>query len=128
MADKIYRRTTQSSPILKSNAGKKARKRNIILNFRVTEQEKNLIEKRIELSGLRKSDYFIESCLYQKILIKGNIRTSDKMKEQLARIADALKECEEENFFGVLSGEDVIALKTILEMLTKTARKKGGES
>ena len=128
MADKIYRRTIQSSSILKSNAGKKARKRNVILNFRVTEQEKNLIEKRIELSGLRKSDYFIESCLYQKILVKGNIRTSDKMKEQLARIADALKECEEENFFGVLSGEDVIALKTILEMLTKTARKKGGES
>ena len=128
MTDKIYRRTTQSSLILKSNAGKKARKRNIILNFRVTEQEKNLIEKRIELSGLKKSDYFIESCLYQKILVKGNIRTSDKMKEQLAWIADALKECEEENFFGVLSGEDVIAVKTILEMLTKIAQKKGGES
>lgn len=127
MADKIYRRTTQSSHTLKSNDGKKARKRNIILNFRVTEQEKNLIEKRIELSGLKKSDYFIESCLYQKILVNGNIRTSDKMKEQLARIADALKEFEEEDFSGVLSGEDVIALKTILEMLTKTAQKKGGE-
>lgn len=127
MADKIYRRTTQSSHTLKSNDGKKARKRNIILNFRVTEQEKNLIEKRIELSGLKKSDYFIESCLYQKILVKDNIRTSDKMKEQLARIADALKEFEEEDFSGVLSGEDVIALKTILEMLTKTAQKKGGE-
>lgn len=128
MADKIYRRTTQSSSILKSNDGKKVRKRNIILNFRVTEQEKNLIEKRIELSGLKKSDYFIESCLYQKILVKGNIRTSDKMKEQLARIAAALKEPKEEAFSGVLSGEDIIALKTILEMLTKTAQKKGGES
>lgn len=128
MADKIYRRTTQSSPILKSNDGKKARKRNVILNFRVTEQERNLIEKRIELSGLKKSDYFIESCLHQKILIKGNIRTSDKMKEQLARIADALKESEEEDFSDVLSGEDVIALKMILEMLTKIAQKKGGES
>ena len=127
MADKIYRRTTQSSHTLKSNDGKKARKRNVILNFRVTEQEKNLIEKRIELSGLKKSDYFIESCLYQKILVKVNIRTSDKMKEQLARIADALKDSEEEDFSGVLSGEDVIALKTILEMLTKTAQKKGGE-
>lgn len=127
MADKIYRRTTQSSPILKSNDGKKARKRNVILNFRVTEQEKGLIEKRIELSGLKKSDYFIESCLYQKILVKGNIRTSDKMKEQLAKIADALKESEAEDFSGVLSGEDIIALKTILEMLTKTARKKEGE-
>lgn len=128
MADKIYRRTTPPSHTLKSNDGKKARKRNIILNFRVTEQEKNLIEKRIELSGLKKSDYFIESCLYQKILVKGNIRTSDKMKEQLAKIADALKESEEEDFSGVLSGEDVIALKTILEMLTKNDRKKGGES
>lgn len=128
MADKIYRRTTQSSPILKSDAGKKARKRNIILNFRVTEQEKGLIEKRIELSGLKKSDYFIESCLYQKILVKGNVRTSDKMKEQLAKIADALKESEAEDFSGVLSGEDVIALKTILEMLTKIAQKKRGES
>ena len=128
MTDKIYRRTTQSSPILKSNDGKKARKRNVILNFRVTEQERNLIEKRIELSGLKKSDYFIESGLYQKILIKGNIRTSDKMKEQLARIADALKESEEEDFSDVLSGEDVIAVKTILEMLTKIAQKKGGES
>ena len=120
MADKIYRRTTQPSPILKSDAGKKARKRNVILNFRVTEQEKGLIEK--------KSDYFIESCLYQKILVKGNIRTSDKMKEQLAKIADALKESEEEDFSDVLSGEDVIAVKTILEMLTKIAQKKGGES
>ena len=128
MADKIYRRTTQSSPILKSDAGKKARKRNVILNFRVTEQEKGLIEKRIELSGLKKSDYFIESCLYQKILVKGNIRTSDKMKEQLAKIADALKESEAEDFSGVLSGEDIIALKTILEMLTKIVQKKGGES
>lgn len=127
MTDKIYRRTTQSSPILKSNDGKKARKRNVILNFRVTEQEKGLIEKRIELSGLKKSDYFIESCLYQKILVKGNIRTSDKMKEQLAKIADALKESEAEDFSSVLSGEDVIALKTILEMLTKNARKKEGE-
>ena len=126
MADKIYRRTTQSTHTLKSDAGKKARKRNVILNFRVTEQERNLIEKRIELSGLKKSDYFIESC--QKILIKGNIRTSDKMKEQLARIADALKESEEEDFSDVLSGEDVIAVKTILEMLTKIAQKKGGES
>ena len=59
---------------------------------------------------------------------KGNIRTSDKMKEQLAKIADALKESEEEDFSDVLSGEDVIALKTILEMLTKIAQKKGGES
>ena len=50
------------------------------------------------------------------------------MKEQLARIADALKESEEEDFSDVLSGEDVIALKMILEMLTKIAQKKGGES
>lgn len=67
MADKIYRRTTQPSPILKSDAGKKARKRNVILNFRVTEQEKGLIEKRIELSGLNEI-----RLLYRKLSVSEN--------------------------------------------------------
>lgn len=127
IADKIYRRTTQSSDALKRNHNTKARKRNVIVNFRVTEQEKKLIDKRIELSGLKKSDYFIESCLYQKILVKGNIRTSDKMKEQLGKMAELLNKSEEKDFPGALSQEDIIVLKTISEMLIKIAWKKGGD-
>ncbi len=125
MADKIYRRTTQLSDTPKRKDDEKARKRNVIVNFRVTQKEKELIDRRIELSGLKKSDYFIESCLYQKILVKGNIRTSDMMKEQLGNIAEILNASERKDFSDELSKEDVMTLKTIAEMLLEITNKGG---
>lgn len=125
MADKIYRRTTQLSDTPKRKDDEKARKRNVIVNFRVSQKEKELIDRRIELSGLKKSDYFIESCLYQKILVKGNIRTSDTMKEQLGKITDILNAMEGKDFSDTLSQEDVMTLKTIAEMFLEITNKGG---
>ena len=125
MADKIYRRTTQLSDTPKSKDDEKARKRNVIVNFRVSQKEKELIDRRIELSGLKKSDYFIESCLYQKILVKGNIRTSDTMREQLGKIAEILNASEGKDFSDVFSQEDGMTLKTIAEILLEITNKGG---
>lgn len=125
MADKIYRRTTQLSDTPKRKDDEKARKRNVIVNFRVSQKEKELIDRRIELSGLKKSDYFIESCLYQKILVKGNIRTSDTMKEQLGKITEILSAMEGKDFSDTLSQEDVMTLKTIAEMFLEITNKGG---
>ncbi|MBO5173510.1 MAG: mobilization protein [Eubacterium sp.] len=125
MADKIYRRTTQLSDTPKRKDDEKARKRNVIVNFRVSQKEKELIDRRIELSGLKKSDYFIESCLYQKILVKGNIRTSDTMREQLGKIAEILNASEGKDFSDVFSQEDGMTLKTIAEILLEITNKGG---
>ena len=92
--DKIYRRPTQSNGTPKKKKDEKARKRNVIINFRVSPQEKELIEKRIALSGLSKSEFFIQSCMYQKILVKGNVRTYDEMRKQLAVIKEHLSKVE----------------------------------
>ena len=59
--DKIYRRSTQVSNTPKKKKDEKARKRNNYLNFRVSPNERTLIERRIELSGLDMSTYFIQS-------------------------------------------------------------------
>lgn len=125
MADKIYRRTTQLLDTPKRKDDEKARKRNVIVNFRVSQKEKELIDRRIELSGLKKSDYFIESCLYQKILVKGNIRTSDTMREQLGKIAEILNASEGKDFSDVFSQEDGMTLKTIAEILLEITNKGG---
>ena len=69
--DKIYRRATQLSDTPKKKKNEKNRVRNIIMNFRVSPQEKELIDARIALSGLPRAEYFISSCLYQSILVKG---------------------------------------------------------
>lgn len=65
MQDKIYRRNTQSGGTPKKKKDEKARKRNTIMNFRVSPTEKSLVDKRIALSGLSKSQFFIQSCMYQ---------------------------------------------------------------
>ena len=61
----------------------KRRKRNVIMNFRVSPEEKERIEERIALSGLMKSEYFINSCLGSTLTVYGNVRTFEKMRQSL---------------------------------------------
>ena len=110
---RIYRKqTTEPKPKKKKN--EKNRKRNMCINFHVSETEKNLIEKRIALSGMTKVKFFVESCLYQAILVKGNIRTFDKIRERLSAIESKLSDMEEN---PKLTREELLELRTILEML-----------
>ncbi len=74
---RIYKIQTEE-PKPKKKKNEKNRKRNVFMNFRVSEKERELIEKRIALSGMTKAEFFIQSCLYQAIFVKGNIRTFDK--------------------------------------------------
>lgn len=88
--DKIYRRATQVSGTPKKKKVEKNRVRNTIMNFRVSPQEKELIDARIAMTGLPRAEYFISSCLYQKILVKGNVKTFGDIKSKIGVIADAV--------------------------------------
>lgn len=68
---KIYRRPTQLGGTPKRKKNEKNRVRNTIMNFRVSPDEKKLIEARISATGMTKAEFFIQSCLYQKILVRG---------------------------------------------------------
>ena len=110
---KIYKVQTEA-PKPKKKRNEKNRKRNTFLNFRVTEKEKNLIDRRIAISGMTKAEFFIQSCLYQAILVRGNIRTFDKIRERLSAIESKLSDMEKN---PELSKDDLMELRTILEML-----------
>ena len=113
--DKIYRRPTQESGTPKKKKNEKNRKRNTIMNFRVSPQEKELIEARIKLLGLPKAEFFIESCLYQKVLVKGNIRTFTEIKNQVKEVADVINKNPNLEDLDPAQAE---SLRTILELLT----------
>ena len=102
------------APKPKKKRNEKNRKRNTFMNFRVSETERALIEKRIALSGMTKAEFFIQSCLYQAILVRGNIRTFDKIRESLSAIESKLSDMEKN---PELTKEELIELRTILEML-----------
>ena len=136
---RIYKIQTEE-PKPKKKKNEKNRKRNTFMNFRVSETERALIEKRIALSGMTKAEFFIQSCLYQAILVRGNIRTFDKTKaeffiqsclyqailvrgnirtfdkirERLSAIEIKLSDMEKN---PELSKDDLLELRTILEML-----------
>lgn len=91
------------------------------MNFRVSETERALIEKRIALSGMTKAEFFIQSCLYQAILVRGNIRTFDKISERLSAIEIKLFDMEKN---PELTKDDLLELRTILEMLAFVYKRK----
>lgn len=114
--DKIYRRTTQLGGTPPKKKNEKNRVRNIIMNFRVSPREKELIDARIKLTGKPRSKFFIESCLYQTILIKGNIKTFSEINDKIAEIAESV---DKNPKLEGLEPELQESLKTILEIMDK---------
>lgn len=112
--DKIYRRETQKSGTPKKKKNEKNRKRNRIMNFRVSPAEKELIDARIRLSGMPRAEFFIESCLYQTVLVKGNVRTFTEIKEQILELKKMLQERPNLETFEPVQRE---SLRIILEIL-----------
>ena len=60
------------------------RKRELTVSFRPSKEQKIAIEKRVELSGLTKSNYIIRSCLYNRIVVVGK-------KENVKKIVNGNK-------------------------------------
>jgi len=111
----VYRRESLSKgKRKKKKKDEHARKRHSIINFRVTPEERELIEARIDLSGLSRSEFFIESCLNQHITVIGNVRTFDEISVRLSRIEAIVRgDIRDEVFTAV----DIENFETILELL-----------
>lgn len=101
---------------IKKKRNEHNRLRDIIVNFRVSPQEKEILDARIFASGMSKQNYYRQSCLYQKILVTGNIRSFDRIRKAVGEIAETLKV--NPNYEG-LTLEQQSMLKTILEILDR---------
>lgn len=116
---KIYRRDNIVSGVTPKKKNEKNRKRSVIVNFRVTPEEKQLIDERIALSGLPRAEFFIQSCMYQKVITFGNVKTFDGIKKKLVAIDEHLQAVEKSEEMDL---EILESLRMILEMLTGLER------
>ena len=123
--DKIYRRKTQLGDTPKKKKDEKARKRNVIMNFRVTPQEKELIEQRIAISGMPKAEFFIQSCMYQTVLVRGNVKTFDELKGRIQEIEKAFNQdiADRDDAFSGFGLKELESLRMILELFQAVYRK-----
>ena len=90
------------------------RKKNIIINNRVTQEDKDIIYKRIELSGLTIQDYITQCCKYNKVKVVGNVKTFDAIRKEMKIIDEHLCKVQraDELELSVLE-----SLRAILEIL-----------
>lgn len=116
---KIYRRDNLVSGVVPKKKNEKNRKRSVIVNFRVTPEEKQLIDERIALSGLPRAEFFIQSCMYQKVITFGNVKTFDAIRKKLLVIDEHLQAVQKSEELDL---EILESLRIILEMLVGLER------
>lgn len=92
----------------------------MIVNFRVTQEEKQLLDNRIELSGLSRQEFVIKSCLHQKITTVGNVKTFEAIKKQMAVIDKHILSITKSEQLDL---EVLESLRMVLEMLDGLEKK-----
>jgi len=116
---KIYRRDNLISGAQPKKKNEKNRKRSVIVNFRVTPEEKQFIYERIALSGLPRAEFFIQSCIHQKVITFGNVKTFDAIKKKLLVIDEHLQTISKSEELDI---EVFESLRMILEMFNGLER------
>ena len=70
------------------------RRRNKVVAFRVSQEESELIDRMVRLSGLTKQDYIIRRLQCQDIVVQGNPRVYKALRDQMVQIFQELKRVE----------------------------------
>lgn len=117
---KIFKRESLQSKGRKMKVDNN-RKRNIIVNFRISTEEKSLLEEKIALSGLNKQDYMIQISLNHKVEVFGNIRIFDELITKLNMLEEYFKNV---NLDCDMNEHKLELLAYILEMFETVNRNK----
>ena len=89
--------------------------KNPTISFRVTDAERKQIEARILASGMMKKDYFVRSCIYNRICVVGKketiyplVQTVNALYLQLFEMQKAFTKCCEHQTLNNLPTSDEI--------------------
>ena len=118
---KIYRRKNLVKDVKVKSPTSTKRTRSVYLNNRVTPEDKEIIYKRIELSGLSIQDYVTHCCKYGKVTAIGNIKTFDAIRREMKTIDEHLCQVQRADELDLQVLE---SLRAILEILNGFYEKK----
>ena len=115
----IFRQETiqkQAKQIRKKKKRENNRKRNHILNFRVSDEEYELINKKIELSQMSKQDYFIKLLTEHEISVQADYRVVDAISKEIFQLARVIKKVRKLN---EIEDETLLYILEIYEEIKK---------
>ena len=65
--------------------------RSVTVAFRVSPEEDQQLERLVQLTGLTKQDYIINRLLGREIVVQGNLRVYQALRDHLAAVLQELK-------------------------------------
>ncbi len=94
------------------------RKRSKIISFRATGEEAELLDRKVEISGLTKQDYIISALTSPPVSIKADYRLEDKFALEIFRLAKVVKK------YGRLEEKDQEILRFLIEIYYEIKKEK----
>lgn len=64
--------------------------KNPTISFRVSDYERRAIEANIKMSGMLKKDYFMRSCIYNRVCVVGKNETIYPLVEELRKMQEQM--------------------------------------
>ena len=84
------------------------------ISFRISPREREEIEAKIFASGMKKKDYFVRSCIYNRVCVVGKKETVYQIVEKLQEMQNRMEE-----LAGQIKGEKLeVATEEIKELQT----------
>ena len=84
------------------------------ISFRISPREREEIEAKIFASGMKKKDYFVRSCIYNRVCVVGKKETVYQIVEKLQEMQNRMEE-----LAGQIKGEKPeVTTKEIRELQT----------
>lgn len=66
------------------------------ISFRISPREREEIEAKIFVSGMKKKDYFVRSCIYNRVCVVGKKETVYQIVEKLQEMQSRMEELAEQ--------------------------------
>lgn len=95
--------------------------KNKTISFRISENQRLEIEQRIKVSGLLKKDYYVRSCIYNRVCVVGKKENIYPLVEELRElykdVIDELKRIDDGKLSNQKNAEYLEFVKALVWML-----------
>lgn len=96
------------------NVDTKSRLRSVVVGFRMSPEEAELLNSLVKVSGLNKQDYLINRALQRDVIINGNPRVYIGLKKELIALYNEFQRL---NDCSQITDEQEILLNQIIKIL-----------
>ena len=82
------------------------------ISFRISDYERREIDAKVKASGMLKKDYFVRSCIYNRVCVVGKKETIYVLVEELQKLYQGMQQLQEQN----LSADNRITSEQMYEL------------